>query len=170
MERFTEDFRTRIFTVEHADVGGTPFYRLVCPDWVNVVPLTPDGRVVFVRQFRHGVGAGTLEVPGGQMDPGDRDPLEAAQRELLEESGFAGEAWEPLGWVHPNPAILGNRCHSFLVREVRPVAPIRNDHDERTEVDLIPLVQVPRLILDGSITHALVLNAFHFLQLRMGTL
>jgi 8-oxo-dGTP pyrophosphatase MutT (NUDIX family) len=166
MKRFVEDFRTRIFSIEHADVEGTPFYRLVCPDWVNVIPLTPDHRVAFVRQFRHGVGADTLEVPGGQMDPGDATPLQAARRELLEESGFAGETWELLGWVHPNPAILVNRCHSFLVRDARPVSPIRNDHDERTEVELVPLEEVPRLILDGTITHALVLNAFHFLQLR----
>jgi ADP-ribose pyrophosphatase len=160
------DFQTRIFTVTHVEEDGGIFYRLACPDWVNVIPLTGDGRVVFVRQYRHGIAAETLEVPGGQMDPEDRDPLEAGRRELLEETGYAGGRWEPLGWVHPNPAILTNRCHSFLVRGAEPAAPIRNDHDEHTEVELVPLDAVPRLILEGKITHSLVLNAFHFLSLR----
>ena len=166
MKPWTTDFHTRIFTLEHTGQDGITFYRLACPDWINVIPLTADGRVVFVRQFRHGVEAETLEVPGGQMDPEDASPLEAARRELREETGYAGDAWTPLGWVHPNPAILGNRCHSFLVRDARPVAPIRNDPGERTQVELVPLTDVPRLILEGAVTHALVLNAFHFLALR----
>jgi len=166
MKPWTTDFHTRIFTLEHTGQDGITFYRLACPDWINVIPLTADGRVVFVRQFRHGVEAETLEVPGGQMDPTDASPLEAARRELLEEAGYAGDEWTPLGWVHPNPAILRNRCHSFLVRGVRPVAPIHNDPGERTEVELVPLTDVPRLILEGTVTHALVLNAFHFLALK----
>jgi len=164
---FRPEFSTRIFTLASRDEGGARFWRLECPDWINVIPLTPAGEVVFVRQFRHGIGAETLEVPGGQMDPGDSSPIEAARRELLEESGYAGDDWEPLGWVHPNPAILTNRCHSFLVRGVRAVAPIRNDADERTEVELVPLVSVPDLIRTGRITHGLVLNAFHFFLLKV---
>lgn len=163
---FRPEFATRIFTLSSRDEGETRFWRLECPDWINVIPLTPAGEVVFVRQFRHGIGAETLEVPGGQMDPGDPSPLEAARRELLEETGYAGDDWAPLGWVHPNPAILTNRCHSFLVRDVRPIAPIRNDADERTEVELAPLTAVPDLIRSGRITHGLVLNAFHFLLLK----
>lgn len=163
---FTPEFTTRIFTLASRDEGSARFWRLECPDWINVIPLTPSDEVVFVRQFRHGIGAETLEVPGGQMDPGDGTPLEAARRELLEETGYAGEAWEPLGWVHPNPAILTNRCHSFLVRGVHPIAPIRNDADERTEVEVVPLGAVPGLIRSGRITHGLVLNAFHFLLLK----
>jgi 8-oxo-dGTP pyrophosphatase MutT (NUDIX family) len=163
---FRPEFATRIFTLSSRDEGETRFWRLECPDWINVIPLTPAGEVVFVRQYRHGIGAETLEVPGGQMDPGDPSPLEAARRELLEETGYAGEEWAALGWVHPNPAILTNRCHSFLVRGARPVAPIRNDADERTEVELAPLTAVPDLIRSGRITHGLVLNAFHLLLFK----
>lgn len=163
---FSPEFTTRIFTLASREEGSTRFYRIECPDWINVIPVTPAGDVVFVRQFRHGIGAETLEVPGGQMDPEDPSPLEAARRELLEETGYAGDDWTPLGWVHPNPAIIANRCHSFLVRGVRPVAPIRNDADEKTEVELAPLSAVPGLIRTGRITHGLVLNAFHFLLLN----
>jgi 8-oxo-dGTP pyrophosphatase MutT (NUDIX family) len=165
MADFTPEFSTRIFTLASRREGTARFYRIECPDWINVIPLTPAGEVVFVRQFRHGIGAETLEVPGGQMDPGDPSPLEAARRELLEETGYAADDWAPLGWVHPNPALITNRCHSFVVRGVRPVAPIRNDADERTEVELAPLAAVPELIRSGRITHGLVLNAFHWLLL-----
>jgi ADP-ribose pyrophosphatase len=165
MSDFRPELATRIFTLASRDEGGARFWRIECPDWINVIPLTGAGEVVLVRQFRHGIGADTLEVPGGQMDPGDATPHEAARRELLEETGYAGDDWTPLGWVHPNPAILSNRCHSFLARGVRPVAPIRNDPNERTEVELAPLSEIPRLIGEGRITHGLVLNAFHWLLL-----
>src|SRR5687768_5692732 len=78
------------------------FVVLDTPDWINVVPVTRDGKVVLVRQFRHGLKDLSLELPGGLVDPGET-PADAARRELLEETGYATEQWEPLGFVHPNP-------------------------------------------------------------------
>lgn len=146
--------------------GGAPAEFLVvdAPDWINVIPLTDDGEVVFVRQFRFGVDGFTLEIPGGMCDPGET-PAEAARRELREETGYAAESLEPLGWVHPNPAIQTNRCHTFLARGARRVGDPTPDEHESLEVALVPLSEVPARIADGTITHALVVAAFYRLGL-----
>jgi ADP-ribose pyrophosphatase len=133
-------------------------------DWVNIVPITPDRRVVMVRQYRHGIAGFTLEVPGGMVDP-DESPAAAARREMIEESGYDGSDVVELGSIHPNPAFLNNRCHSFLARDVRHVRAPEFDGTEETEVVLVPLEEIPDRIRDGTITHALVVVAFHWLAL-----
>ena len=139
------------------------FVRLAAPDWVNVIPITADGQVVFVRQYRHGVRQVTLEVPGGMVDPGE-DPAVAALRELREESGYTADAVESLGAVWPNPAIQGNRCHMFVARGAWLAGPPTPDPYERFEVVTRPLADAPRLIREGEIGHALVVTAFALLD------
>src|SRR4029453_15109918 len=104
---------------------GHPFHTLDAGAWVNVVALTPRGELVMVRQWRHGSREVTLEIPGGIVDPGEA-PAHAAARELLEETGFGGGAAEPLGSANPNPALFGNRVHTFLIRGVTQQAPVQN--------------------------------------------
>lgn len=132
-------------------------------DWVNVVALTPDERVVLVRQFRHGIAEATCEIPGGMVDPEDSDPLAAARRELLEETGHASETWETLGVVTPNPAIQSNRCHTFLARDARRVQDPRPSPGEDLSVELVTLDELHRRVGDGRIHHALVVAAVHHL-------
>ena len=85
--------KTRIFDLlsvkTYTPSGGGPHdYSVVrALDWMNVIPLTPSGDVVLIEQFRHGISRITLEVPGGQVDPGET-PAESAVRELLEETGY----------------------------------------------------------------------------------
>lgn len=148
-------------------ITGAPhtFYRIVSPDWVNVIPLTPDGDVVLVRQFRHGTREVTLEIPGGMVDAGET-PAEAAVRELREETGYVGADVEDLGSVDTNPALFDNRCHTYLVTDCREVAEIANEGAEETHVVTIPLAEIPDLIRSGAITHSLVVAAFHRLGLR----
>lgn len=160
--------KTSIFTLKAFPYQGATFYRLECPDWINIIPLTKDNQVVMVRQYRHGIQEDTLEIPGGQMDKEDNHPLEAAKRELREETGYGKGSWETLGWVHPNPAIFNNLCHLFLAKDVEPVGAIQNDPHEHTEVELVDLKAIPGFILQGRIRHGLVINAFSFLALRHG--
>jgi 8-oxo-dGTP pyrophosphatase MutT (NUDIX family) len=128
-------------------------------DWVNIIPVTPDGKVVLIRQFRFGVWAPTLEIPGGVVDPGE-EPAAAAARELEEETGYRPGRLQPLGWVHPNPALQANRCHSFLGLDCAQAHGGRPESGEDIRVELRDRAEIPRLIRDGEITHSLVLTAF----------
>jgi 8-oxo-dGTP pyrophosphatase MutT (NUDIX family) len=138
------------------------FYILDVPDWCNVVPLDERGRVVMVRQRRHGIDAETLELPGGMVDPEDASPLAAARRELLEETGYAADAWESTGVIAPNPAMQNNRCWSFLARGVKKVAEPRLDGGEDIEVVLVPYQEIPARVGRGEIEHSLVVVAFAY--------
>ena len=95
------------------------FERLVLEsvDWVNIVALDPRRQAVMIRQYRFGVGYTTLETPGGMVDAGE-DSRTAAERELLEETGYRARGWTYLGAVEPNPAIHDNLCHHWLAEDV----------------------------------------------------
>ena len=139
------------------------FYVIESSDWINVVPLTPEGKVVCVRQYRHGAERITLEIPGGMVDPGET-PAEAARRELREETGYEAEAIVPLGYVEPNPAIQNNACHLFLASGACPAGAQRLEGTEDIDVVLVDPAEVPRLIAEGQITHALVVAGFYFYE------
>jgi ADP-ribose diphosphatase len=161
-----EILTTRIFRLEKQRLLSPrtgvehDFYVFNFPDWCNIVPLTDGGEVVMVRQRRHGLGEETLELPGGMVDPEDASPLEAARRELLEETGHRARTVEPIGVIAPNPAIQNNRCHSFLARGVVRVGEVALDHGEDIEVVTVPLAEIPARIKSGEIVHALVVVAF----------
>lgn len=139
------------------------FYFFDFPDWVNIIARTPDNEIVLIRQFRYGTKRMELEIPGGMIDPGE-DPVGAGCRELVEETGFAGENAKIIGKVCPNPAIQGNSCYTILVDNAVVTA---NPHpDDMEEIDLIrvPEQDIDRHIRDGLIEHGLVLNAFFHYQ------
>jgi 8-oxo-dGTP pyrophosphatase MutT (NUDIX family) len=139
------------------------FYVLSGRDWCNVVPLTDDGEVVLIRQFRHGTRETTLEIPGGIIDPGDPSPAEAARRELLEETGCEANILESIGVIAPNPAVQSNACYSFVARGVKQVAAPKLDAAEDIEVVRVPLDEIPQRIAAGEVRHALVVVAFAWL-------
>jgi 8-oxo-dGTP pyrophosphatase MutT (NUDIX family) len=162
---------TPIFTVERVwrrspNTGQThEFVNLATPDWVNIVPLTEDREVVLVRQERHGACNLSLEIPGGLVEPGE-DPAAAALRELREETGYEAPEAVPLGWVHPNPAIMSNRCHLYFAPGARLVAEQEPDGREEIEVVTVPYDALGDLVRTGEITHSLVWCALHLLELR----
>jgi 8-oxo-dGTP pyrophosphatase MutT (NUDIX family) len=142
------------------------FVVLDCPDWVNVVALTADGRVVMVEQFRQGTATIDLEVPGGVMDPGDASPVATAIRELEEETGYRGRNARVVGTIAPNPAIQSNTCHTVLIEDCEPAGVVAFDPGEDIRTRLVPVDQLPALVAEGGIRHSLVVVAIYHFELE----
>ena len=132
-------------------------------DWVLALPITEDGRLVMVRQYRFGTRDLSTEAPGGIIERGE-DPLLAAVRETEEETGFAGGRARLLGTCAPNPAIQANRCHFVLLEGVRPTG--RRAPDEHEEIQVLALS--PKAALAQAVAnpaqHSLALLALYRLR------
>lgn len=167
-ERSVRDFRVfRARTIDVADPrDGAEYVRTVleAPDWVNVVALTSHDELVLVRQFRFGVWASTLEIPGGMIDAGEA-PEVAAARELEEETGFRPAALQLLGQSRPNPAIQTNWLYTFRATGCVRVHEGSPEASEDIGVELVPRAEVSALVRTGAVDHALVLAALLLEQL-----
>lgn len=142
-----------------AGVEIDPWYVLDYPDWVTVVALTPDDRLVLVRQWRHGAGIWSLELPGGVIDAEDSDPVAAARRELREETGFVAPEWRHLQAAHANPAIQSNRLHAVLATGATLAGAAMPEPGESIQVECLPVDQVLAAIGQGMIGQAMHVGA-----------
>lgn len=134
-------------TIEHPDGRVNPeYYVLEYPDWVNVLAITEDGRFLMIRQYRHGLDDIFVELVAGVSEPGET-PLEAARRELLEETGFGGGEWTLNTVLSANPSTTNNLTYSFLATGVKPVSTQHLDPNEDIEILLLTEEEV-RLLLD----------------------
>lgn len=151
-----------VFKVERLVYEPKPLPRdifvFAVPDWCNVLAETPEGDLVLVWQYRHGTDELSLEVPGGVIDPGE-EPLDAARRELREETGYEAESFELVSVVEPNPALQGNKCFTFLARGARLAGATAFDELEELETLVVPRAEIASLIDDRVVTHALVVVA-----------
>lgn len=146
-----------------ADIG---FFLMDTPNWVNVLPITEDGQIVMVRQYRHGSERLSLEIPGGLIDAHETDPAAAAARELREETGFEATRMEALGSMNPNPSMMTNRCFAFVATGCRRVGELQMDPGEDIEVLTVPIASLDDLIIRGAIDHAIVLATISFWRAR----
>ncbi|MEL6603640.1 MAG: NUDIX hydrolase [Cyanobacteria bacterium J06614_10] len=120
------------------------------PDIATVLPITAQGEVVFVRQYRHGVGEVLLELPAGNFDLGEV-PLAVARRELAEETGYTAENWQAIATFYNNPVKQTNRIHLFRAQPAERTQPQALDTTEDIEVVLHPVEAIPHLIATGEI-------------------
>jgi ADP-ribose pyrophosphatase len=159
----------RVFSVREdlsereSDARRGTFFVVENPDWVNIIALTKENKVVLIEQFRHGMGEINLEIPGGMIDQNE-SPEKAARRELLEETGFSSDNFILLGKSRPNPAIQNNTIYHFLALDCEKTHDTAFDEHESVVTSLVSRPEIKNLILHGNITHSLVVAAFYFLD------
>lgn len=145
------------------------FFLFRSRNWANIIPVTSEGKVVLIRQYRVGVDRHTLEVPGGVQDEADQDPTQSALRELAEETGYTplpGARCISLGGSLPNPAIQDNTCFNFIVGPVQKTQTQNLDPGEMIETLEVAVPELCAMIARGEIDHALMLMGFFKLLMR----
>lgn len=152
--------------IRESDQKEGEFYVIDSNDWVNVLAITSDQKIVLVRQFRYGNEQYSLEPPGGVIEKGE-DPVEGGLRELVEETGFSGSEPKLIGSVFPNSAIMSNRCHFVLLHNVEKHNPVSFDPHEELETVLVPISELSNLIRSGEISHSIALNAILHLKMEL---
>jgi ADP-ribose pyrophosphatase len=129
------------------------FYVIDLPNWVQIVPITPENRVVMVNQYRHGCGRVFLELPGGLIDGDDLNPQETAARELLEETGYRAKDLVLLARTYPQPALLNHSGFTYVAEGVEKATAPTLDAAEDIEVCLVDLQRIPEMLRRGDIDH-----------------
>mgnify|MGYP006287635499 CR=1 FL=1 len=164
-----------IFTVQQiqrrsSDGGEGEFIYLDAPDWVTVVPLLENGeggrQFIMVEQYRHGSNKVTFEFPAGTIDPGE-EPLRAAERELLEETGHTAGELIPLGDVSPNPAFMNNRVHVFLATGLKWHTEQSLDEHEQIRYHFEPVEKVFRQMGSEAYDNGVMVIALEFFNRYM---
>lgn len=131
-----------------------PFYILDGIDWVCALPILPDGRILVVEQYRHGIQALTWELPAGDIDDGE-GPLDALRREMIEETGHSvvGDP-VPLGVFHPDPAWNRSRGHAFVAKVSDRAGTQDLDEGEDIRVLRLTRADLDAAMDDGRFSHA----------------
>ena len=143
------------------------FQVLTSPDWVAVIPVTPEGMVVMVRQYRHGSGELSLEPPGGLVKEG-QTPERSGLEEVEEETGYVPAGMELLGWMYPMPALFTNRYYVFLGHDAVPTGQVNPDETEEVETVLVPVDEIGEYIRTGKISSSVMVAALHLFLDRRG--
>ncbi|WP_404424591.1 NUDIX hydrolase [Nibricoccus sp. IMCC34717] len=138
----------------------SPYYVMETADWVHVVAVDNQGRIVVVRQWRQASGSFVEELPGGVRDAGE-EPLETARRELREETGYVSDNWIQVAWVHPDPARVNNRVWTFLARDIRLEHEPELDDTEELDVRLEAFDAVPGLIAAGRFLQSTQIASYY---------
>lgn len=138
---------------------------LEAPPWVAVVCVEPNGQVVMVHQYRHGVAGESLELPAGLIEPGEA-ALDAARRELLEETGYTSEDWQPLIVLAADPARQTTQAHFFVARNATCRAPQSLEVSEAIDVHSLPANELLSRVDSGEVAQGLHVAALLLAERR----
>lgn len=138
------------------------FDLIQCLNWVNVIAITKDQKIVLIKQYRHGTDQVTVEIPGGAVNPKE-DARVGAERELREETGYTSQNWKHLGRVDANPAFMNNHCDTYLALDCEKTHDQDFDPFEEIEVYLRDVKDLRSMVSSGEITHSIVISALYLL-------
>lgn len=145
------------------------YYVIEYPTWVSALALTKDGKAIFVKQYRHGLGIVSIETPGGVVDAGET-PEVAIRRELKEETGYQFDSLEYLGKISPNPATSTNYMHMYLAQGGEKVAEQSLDETEDVEVVFYTIDEVKALLRDNKIVQSLHCTTLFYALNKLGAM
>jgi 8-oxo-dGTP pyrophosphatase MutT (NUDIX family) len=131
------------------------YYVLEYPDWVNIVAVTDEGEFVMERQYRHGLGKTCYEIPAGVIEKGE-SPLDAAKRELQEETGYGEGKWEEVLTLSGNSSTTNNLTHSFIAEGVKKISGQHLDRTEDLHVEMLNEAQVKDLLVNNQVVQSLM--------------
>ena len=150
-------FTVRHESLELPDGRRVPdYYVFEYPDWINITAITRQGEFVLIDQYRHGLGETSYEIPAGVVEPSDASLLDAARRELREETGYGGGEWRLLTSISANPATQNNLTHCFLATGVERIGEQQLDATEDIRVHLFSRSEVLELLRTDRIRQALM--------------
>lgn len=158
-------FNVSEITYDKPDHGKFTASVLEMPNWVNIIAVNSKNEVLLIKQFRFGTNTVELEIPGGVIEPNE-EPINAAIRELEEETGYITTEIYQIGAVNANPAIQNNKCFTFLAKNIKPTGHTHFDPDEMIEHEFASLDQCKKYIQEGKITNCYIIAAFYWLFLN----
>ncbi|MEO5912522.1 MAG: NUDIX hydrolase [Pelobium sp.] len=145
------------------------YYVLEYPNWVNVVAITEDEKVIMVKQYRHSGDIISIEIPGGVID-GDEKPVAAAKRELLEETGYLFENFELVSTIYPNPATSNNVTYCYLATGGLKVQDQDLDEHEDIDIEFYSIEEVKEMLVKNEIPQALHVTGLLYAFLKLEVL
>lgn len=147
-----------------------PYYVYDFSTWVGALPVTEEGKIIMLKQYRHALGEICFEIPGGCVDNTDQSLEEAIARELLEETGYRFSSYEYLGKISPNPSTNSNLLHMFLAKGGEKIASQSLDENEEIEVLLMDINELKQLLRENKIVQAMHVSCIIYALERLGEL
>ena len=145
------------------------YYVLEYSNWVNAVAITEDNKILMVNQYRHAAEIVSLEIPGGVIDAGE-SPVQALRRELLEETGYQFDDFEPLCTVYANPSTANNHTYCYLARGGKKVQEQSLDDQEEIIVETYTIAEIKQLLAQNKIAQALHCTGLFYALIKLGEL
>ncbi len=144
------------------------YYVFEFTDWVTVLPLTTDNRIILVKQYRYALGSFSLELPGGIMDSHETDPLHTAARELREETGYEATALIKTAEIAPNPATHNNRMHCYVATGCQLMHATSLDENEELELVLVSMEELKNMLARNEILQSLHVSSIFYSLMHLG--